>query len=99
MGITAELSPTVMLTLLMIFTMMLSDVLNNAATAVVMAPFGWTLAQHLGVNPDPFPHGCGHWCFLCVSHTHRAPKQSLGHGTRRVSIWGLLAHGTPIRNI
>ena len=54
MGITAELSPTVMLTLLMILTMMLSDVLNNAATAVVMAPFGWTLAQHLGVNPDPF---------------------------------------------
>ena len=34
--------------------MMLSDVLNNAATAVVMAPFGWTLAQQLGVNPDPY---------------------------------------------
>jgi di/tricarboxylate transporter len=47
-------SPTVLLALLLILTMMLSDVLNNAATAVVMAPFGWTLAQHLGVNPDPY---------------------------------------------
>ena len=54
MGMTAEVSPPVILTLLMILTMMLSDVLNNAATAVVMAPFGWTLAQHLDVNPDPF---------------------------------------------
>lgn len=54
MAMTSEFSPEVMLVLLLILTMMLSDVLNNAATALVMAPFGWTLAQHLGVNPDPF---------------------------------------------
>ena len=54
MGIASAFSPVVILTLLLVLTMMLSDVLNNAATAVVMAPFGWTLAQHLGVNPDPF---------------------------------------------
>jgi len=54
LGIASGFSPTVMLALLLILTMMLSDVLNNVATAVVMAPFGWTLAQHLGVNPDPF---------------------------------------------
>ena len=53
-GMTSALSPLAMLVLLMILTMMLSDVLNNAATAVVMAPFGWALAQQLGVNPDPF---------------------------------------------
>jgi len=54
LGIASGFSPVVILTLVLILTMMLSDVLNNAATAVVMAPFGWTLAQHLGVNPDPF---------------------------------------------
>ncbi|MDX1410711.1 MAG: SLC13 family permease, partial [Nitrospirales bacterium] len=54
LGIASTFSPVVILTLLLVLTMMLSDVLNNAATAVVMAPFGWALAQHLGVNPDPF---------------------------------------------
>ncbi len=54
LGNASGFSPVVILTLVLILTMMLSDVLNNAATAVVMAPFGWALAQHLGVNPDPF---------------------------------------------
>ena len=34
--------------------MTLSDVLNNTATAIVAAPVGITMAQTLGVNPDPF---------------------------------------------
>jgi di/tricarboxylate transporter len=34
--------------------MLLSDVMNNAATAVVMAPIGISIAQGLGVNADPF---------------------------------------------
>jgi di/tricarboxylate transporter len=38
----------------MIMTMLLSDIINNAATAVLMAPIGITIAQGLGVNPDPF---------------------------------------------
>ena len=42
------------LTILMIVTMTLSDVLNNTATAIVAAPVGITMAQTLGVNPDPF---------------------------------------------
>ena len=53
-GIASGLSPTIMLGFLLILTMMLSALLNNAATAIVMAPFGWTVAQQLGVNPDPF---------------------------------------------
>ncbi|MDV7142719.1 SLC13 family permease [Tropicimonas sp. TH_r6] len=43
-----------LLTLLMVVTMTLSDVLNNAATAVVAAPVGIQMATSLGVNPDPF---------------------------------------------
>jgi di/tricarboxylate transporter len=42
------------LTVLMILTMTLSDVLNNTATTIVAAPVGIQMAQTLEVNPDPF---------------------------------------------
>lgn len=42
------------LTVLMVVTMTMSDVLNNTATAIVAAPVGITMAQSLGVSPDPF---------------------------------------------
>jgi len=42
------------LTVLMIVTMSLSDVLNNTATTIVAAPVGIQMAQALGVSPDPF---------------------------------------------
>jgi len=44
----------VVLTLLLVVTMLLSDVINNAATALVMAPLGIAMATALGVNADPF---------------------------------------------
>ncbi len=34
--------------------MLLSDVMNNAATAVLMAPIAITVAQGLGASVDPF---------------------------------------------
>ncbi|MGB7241895.1 MAG: SLC13 family permease, partial [Sulfitobacter sp.] len=42
------------LTILMIVTMSLSDVLNNTATTIVAAPVAIQMAQTLGVSPDPF---------------------------------------------
>lgn len=42
------------LALVLVVTMTLSDVLNNAATAIVMAPIGLALAGRLDVNPDAF---------------------------------------------
>jgi len=45
--------PHVMIALVLIVTMTLSDIMNNAATAVVMAPVSVGLAQAIGVNPDP----------------------------------------------
>jgi di/tricarboxylate transporter len=42
------------LALVLVVTMTLSDVLNNAATAVIMAPIGLGVAEQLGVNGDPF---------------------------------------------
>ncbi len=47
-------SPALVLTLLMVVTMSLSDVMNNTATAVIGAPIAIRLAADLGVRPDPF---------------------------------------------
>jgi di/tricarboxylate transporter len=47
-------SPKVVLTLLMIVTMTLSDVMNNTATAVIAAPVAVDIAARLEVNADPF---------------------------------------------
>ncbi len=53
-SISAGYSPVVVLTLLMIVTMTLSDVMNNTATAVIAAPIALEIATRLSVNPDPF---------------------------------------------
>lgn len=42
------------LVIVLVVTMFLSDVMNNAATAAVMCPIGISTAQALGVNPDAF---------------------------------------------
>lgn len=52
--LTAGYPAWVVLTVLMIVTMTLSDVLNNTATVIVAAPVGIKMAETLGVNPDPF---------------------------------------------
>jgi di/tricarboxylate transporter len=48
------LSPVVLLTIVLIVTMLLSALINNAATAVLMAPISFSIATGLGVSPDPF---------------------------------------------
>jgi di/tricarboxylate transporter len=53
-GISAGYSPVVVLTLLMVVTMTLSDVMNNTATAVIAAPVAIDIASRLQVSPDPF---------------------------------------------
>ena len=53
-NLSAGYSPIVVLTLLMIVTMTLSDVMNNTATAVIAAPIAVDIADRLSVNPDPF---------------------------------------------
>ncbi|MEX0758957.1 MAG: SLC13 family permease [Tistlia sp.] len=46
--------PWLVLTLVLVVTMTLSDILNNAATAIVMAPVAIALAGRLETNPDAF---------------------------------------------
>ncbi|UWQ90282.1 SLC13 family permease [Aliisedimentitalea scapharcae] len=53
-GLTQGLPAWAVLTVLMVVTMTLSDVLNNTATTIVAAPVGIQMATTLGVSPDPF---------------------------------------------
>ncbi len=48
------LEPWLIISLLMILTMTLSDMLNNTATTIVIAPIGIKLAENLHMNPDTF---------------------------------------------
>jgi di/tricarboxylate transporter len=52
--VTAGLPAVAVLVIVMVVTMTLSDILNNAATAVVMAPIAATVAERLQVDADPF---------------------------------------------
>jgi di/tricarboxylate transporter len=54
LDLTGELAPWMILTVLMVVTMTLSDVLNNTATTIVAAPIAIQMAQSLDVSPDPF---------------------------------------------
>ena len=57
LALTGGLSPVMVLTLLIIVTMTLSDVMNNTATAVIAAPIAIEIADRLDANPDAFLMG------------------------------------------
>ena len=54
LGLIGTNSPVLVLTLIMIITMLLSSVVNNAATALVMAPIAVATAQTMNVNIDAY---------------------------------------------
>ncbi|MFO3233475.1 SLC13 family permease [Legionella pneumophila serogroup 5] len=47
-------SPLLILGILLLVTMTLSDIMNNVATAVIMAPIAVNIAQLMGLSVDPF---------------------------------------------
>jgi di/tricarboxylate transporter len=53
-GTVAQGNAVVALAVVLITTMFLSDVMNNAATAAVLCPIAIGIATSLGVNPDSF---------------------------------------------
>jgi di/tricarboxylate transporter len=60
------------LAVLFIVTMTLSDLMNNVATAVMMAPIAVSMAESLNANPDSFFIGSSSIQFLCVSDPNRS---------------------------
>ena len=53
-GTIAQGNPIAALAVILITTMFLSDVMNNAATAAILCPIALGIAATLGVNPDSF---------------------------------------------
>jgi len=47
-------TPAAMLAILMVGTMLLSNIVNNAAAAILMAPIAVSLSHAIGANTDPF---------------------------------------------
>jgi di/tricarboxylate transporter len=52
--ISSQMPPVATLAVVLIGTMFLSDVVNNAAAVVLMAPIGISVATGLNANVDPF---------------------------------------------
>lgn len=90
-GLAQYTSPTVILVLLLMVTMTLSDVMNNAATAVVMAPIGVSIAHGLHANIDPFlmAVAVGASCSFLTPISHQNNTLVMGPGGYRFGdyIW------------
>jgi di/tricarboxylate transporter len=84
-GIDFLQSPVLMLTVILVITMCLSDILNNAATAIVMAPFSAALAKSLGVSADPFlmAVAVGASCAFLTPIGHQSNTLVMGPGGYR----------------
>lgn len=53
-GVSGELHPVIVLFIVLFIAMTLTEFMNNAATAVIMAPIAVSVAQAIKVNIDPF---------------------------------------------
>ena len=74
-----------LIALLMVITMCLSDVINNAATALIMAPIGVGIAFNMGASPDPFlmAVAVGASCAFLTPIGHQCNALILGPGGYR----------------
>jgi len=84
-GMTEFLPPWSMISLVMIVTMCLSDIINNAATAFIMAPIAVGLSGSLGLQPDPFlmAVAVGASCAFLTPIGHQCNAMILGPGGYR----------------
>ena len=84
-GMTEALPAWSMISLVMIVTMCLSDIINNAATAFIMAPIAVGLSDTLGLQPDPFlmAVAVGASCAFLTPIGHQCNAMILGPGGYR----------------
>ena len=73
--------------LVMVITMFMSDIINNAATAMIMAPISVGIAISLGVSMDPFlmSVAIGASCAFLTPIGHQCNALILGPGGYRFS--------------
>ena len=72
----------IIIALIMMITMCLSDIINNAATALIMAPISVGIAIELGVSIDPFlmSVAIGASCAFLTPIGHQCNALILGPG-------------------
>ena len=85
--ITASLPAWGILVIIMVLTMCLSDIINNAATALIMAPICVGIAVTLHVNADPFlmAVAVGASCAFLTPIGHQCNALILGPGGYKFS--------------
>ena len=83
--ISGQMQPAVSLAILIVSTMLLSNVINNAAAAVLMAPIAVKLAETLALSSDPFLMGIalGASCAFLTPIGHQSNTLVLGPGGYR----------------
>ena len=88
--------PWSMVSLVMIVTMCLSDIINNAATAFIMAPIAVGISGTLGLHPDPFlmAVAVGASCAFLTPIGHQCNAMILGPGGYR--FWDYWKVGLPL---
>jgi di/tricarboxylate transporter len=76
-----------LIALLLVVTMVITDIINNAATALIMAPISIAIAQALGVNPDAFlmTVAIGASCSFLTPIGHQSNTLVMGPGGYRFS--------------
>ena len=92
-NVTQGLPAWAVLTIIMVVTMTLSDVLNNTATAIVAAPDRDRDGRQARRQPRPVPDGRRRRRLLRLPHPDRAQEQHPDPRPRRLPVRRLLAHG------
>lgn len=85
MQLAGNAGPVIILSLLLVLSMGISAIINNAATALVMAPIAFGIAQNLQVNPDTFlmAVAIGSSCAFLTPIGHQSNTLVMGPGGYR----------------
>jgi di/tricarboxylate transporter len=87
LNLSTSFAPWVTLTLVLVGTMFLSDLVNNAAAAVLMAPVALSIAGGMGASADPFlmAVAIGASCAFLTPIGHQSNTLVMGPGGYRFS--------------
>lgn len=82
LSVAHQMAPEVSLVIMLVATMFLSDIINNAAAVVLMAPIGINIANGLGVSIDPFlmATAIGASCAFLTPIGHQSNTLVMGPG-------------------
>ncbi len=93
------ISPEIALAVILLASILLSDLLSNVTVAALLAPVAFALSQHFGVSPDPFlmavAIGSGSSYLTPIGHQSNIFVMSIG-GYRFGDYWRL---GLPLEII